>query len=117
MSVLPAELRKKVTSAEDLCLRWLETRTAMELEVYPQIVAVARSVIAEAFSNQVITPGVTTLDDVSWYMRQRFEDLDLRVWFQPYVTVQPRDAVYDGDIPLCSSILIDCSDIAVVYEN
>ncbi len=97
MSVLPAELRKKVKSAEELCLRWLETRTAMELEVYPQIVAIARRVIAEAFSNRVITPGVTTLEDVSWYMRQRFEDLDLRVWFQPYVTVQPFDKVYEAD--------------------
>jgi Xaa-Pro aminopeptidase len=99
MSVLPSKLRKKVTSAEELCLRWLETRTAMELEVYPQIVTIARRVIAEAFSNRVITPGVTTLDDVSWYMRQRFEDLDLPVWFQPYVTVQPYGAEYDDDAP------------------
>ena len=88
--VLPSELRGRLTSAEKLCLRWLETRTAMELEVYPQAVAVARAVIAEAFSNRVISPGVTSLDDVAWFIRQRFEDLDLRPWFQPYVDVQRR---------------------------
>ena len=98
-SVLPAKFRRRVTSAEELCLRWLETRTAMELEVYPQIVEIARRVIAEAFSNRVITPGVTTLSDVSWYMRQRFEDLDLDVWFQPYVTVQPHGEEYEVDAP------------------
>jgi len=99
MSVLPEKLRDRVASAEQLCLRWLETRTASELEVYPQIVAIARSVIAEAFSNRVITPGVTTFEDVAWYIRQRFEDLDLRVWFQPYVTVQPFGVDYDVDAP------------------
>ena len=95
--VLPAELRSRLVSAEKLCLRWLETRSAMELEVYPQAVAIAREVIAEAFSNRVISPGVTTLDDVAWYIRQRFEDLDLRPWFQPYVDVQRRGEKPDRD--------------------
>jgi hypothetical protein len=99
ISVLPTKLRKRVTSAEELCLRWLETRTVMELEVYPQIVAIARRVIAEAFSNRVITPGVTTLSDVSWYMRDRFDELDLPVWFQPDVTVQPYGVDYEVDAP------------------
>ena len=40
-------------------------------------VGIARSVIAEAFSNRVITPGATTTDDVAAYLRQRFEDLGL----------------------------------------
>ena len=48
----------------------------MELEVYPHIVALARRVIAEAFSNSVIVPGVTTNDDVRWWMRQRVAELD-----------------------------------------
>lgn len=85
---LGAELSARLTSAEELCIRWLETRTAMEMEVYPQLVQLARSVIAEAFSNQVVTPGVTTTGDVAWYLRQRFSDLGLPVWFQPYCNVQ-----------------------------
>src|SRR5688500_15109539 len=88
MSVLEPPLRQRVVSAENLVVRWLETRTARELEVYPHIVALARSVVKEAFSSNVITPGVTTTDDVAWYIRQRYADLGLPIWFMPYVNAQ-----------------------------
>jgi hypothetical protein len=80
----------RLASAETLVVRWLESRTAAELEIYPHIVALARGVIAEAFSERVITPGVTTTDDVAWFMRQRYAELDLPVWFMPYVNIQRR---------------------------
>ena len=80
--------RHQLTSAEALCVRWLETRTSLELETYPHIVGIARDVIREAFSNRVITPGVTTTADVAWFIRQRFEDLGLDIWFMPSVDVQ-----------------------------
>ena len=88
MKALDPSMQKRVVSAENLVIRWLETRTPLELEAYPHIVALARSVIREAFSSQVITPGVTTTDDVAWYIRQRYSDLDLPVWFMPYVNIQ-----------------------------
>jgi Xaa-Pro aminopeptidase len=97
MEVLTPKLRKRVTSAEQLCIRWLETRSELELEAYPHIVGLARRVIAEAFSERVITPGVTTTEDVRWYIRQRFEDLNLRPWFQPYVNFQRRGTAYERD--------------------
>src|SRR5687768_5189686 len=62
MEALDAPLRTRVVTAENLVIRWLETRTALELEAYPHIVALARSVVTEAFSSKVITPGVTTTD-------------------------------------------------------
>jgi hypothetical protein len=88
MQSLDEPNRGRVTSAENLVVRWLETRTATELESYPQVVALARSVITEAFSSKVITPGVTTTDDVAWYIRQRYTDLGLPIWFMPYVNIQ-----------------------------
>jgi Xaa-Pro aminopeptidase len=94
---LPPQQRKKLVSAEELCVRWLETRTASEIEVWGHVVALARRVIAEAFSSDVITPGATTTADVYWYIRQRFEDLDLRPWFQPYVNIQRRGEAYEPD--------------------
>jgi len=90
-------LASRLTSAEDLCIRWLETRTALEMQVYPQLVQLARGVISEAFSNKVITPGVTTTDDVAWFIRQRYSDLGLPIWFQPYCNVQRRGTVYGED--------------------
>jgi Xaa-Pro aminopeptidase len=99
MTVLSSSLHERVVSAQDLVIRWLETRTPLELEIYPQIVALARRVIAEAFSSRVITPGATTTDDVGWYIRQRFEQLELPPWFQPYVNFQRRGIGHQRDEP------------------
>ena len=90
---------KRIVPAESLVIRWLETRTAMELEVYPQIVAIARRVIAEAFSDRVITLGATRTADIAWFIRQRFHDLGLDPWFQPYVNVQRRGEITEQDAP------------------
>ncbi|BDX05513.1 Xaa-Pro aminopeptidase [Planctobacterium marinum] len=89
-AALPEAYRQRLVSAENLVLRWLETRSEREKQVYPQVVAIARSVIAEAFSNKIVTPGVTTTDDIAWYLRERFEELQVRPWFQPYVNIQRR---------------------------
>ncbi|MEM1146276.1 MAG: M24 family metallopeptidase [Pseudomonadota bacterium] len=88
LSVLPAPLEQRLVSAEDLVIRWLETRSADEMEAYGHAVALARSVIAEAFSARVITPGVTTTEDVAWYLHQRFQDLNLAPWFHPHMNIQ-----------------------------
>ena len=88
LEVLPEGFEDRLVPAEDLVVRWMETRSEAELEVYPHVVALARGVIAEAFSNRVITPGVTTTDDVAWFIRERFESQGLPIWFMPYVNVQ-----------------------------
>ncbi|HUR81216.1 MAG TPA: M24 family metallopeptidase, partial [Thermoanaerobaculia bacterium] len=84
-----------------LAIRWLEQRTAMELEVYPHIVAIARDVIAEAFSSKVITPGVTTTDDVAWYIRERYAERGLPIWFMPDVNTQRAGVECKADAPFC----------------
>jgi hypothetical protein len=88
LEVLPKDYGNRLVSSEQLVVRWMEQRTASELEIYPAIVSLARAVIAEAFSAKVITPGVTTTDDVAWYIRQRYESLGLPVWFMPDVNSQ-----------------------------
>lgn len=100
-SVLPEQLKGRLVSAEDLVVRWIETRSEQEMEAYGHAVGLARSVISEAFSSRVITPGVTTTDDVAWYLRQRFEDLNLAPWFQPYVNVQRPGVACEEDQPFC----------------
>ncbi len=101
VSALPEHLSGRLVSAEDLVIRWVETRSELELEAYGHVVALARSVISEAFSSRVITPGVTTTDDVAWYIRQRFEDLNLAPWFNPYVNVQRPGLACKADQPFC----------------
>lgn len=100
---LPDELEPRIISGEELAVRWLETRSDLEMEAYGHAVSLARSVISEAFSSKVITPGVTTTDDVAWYLRQRFEDLDLAPWFNPYVNVQRPGQTCEADSPFCGT--------------
>ena len=101
LEVLPQDYADRLVSAEELVVRWAETRTPNEMETYAHTVSLARSVIAEAFSSQVITPGVTTTDDVAWFIRQRFADLGLPVWFIPYVNAQRPGQTCDSDTPFC----------------
>ena len=57
MKVLPSRLQKKVVSAETLAVRWLETRTPREMILFSQLTEITHTIIEEAFSTQVITPG------------------------------------------------------------
>jgi len=99
--VLPSDYAARLTPAEPLVIRWLETRTAAESEIYPHVVALARGVIAEAFSAKVITPGVTTTAEVAWYIRSRFEALGLPIWFFPDVNLQRQGIACKGDEGFC----------------
>lgn len=85
---LGSELSKRFVSAENLCLGWLETRSPQELSVYRHICGIAHDLISEFFSNQVITPDVTSTSDVVWWIRQRITDIGLDTWFQPSISIQ-----------------------------
>ncbi len=79
---------KKVISAERLAIAWIETRTEREMIIYNQLVDMTHDIIAEGFSENVITPGITTTTDVEWWMRQKVTSLGLETWFHPSVDVQ-----------------------------
>lgn len=99
MSALPATLHERVVSSENLAIRWLETRTPAEMAIYPSIVRTAHAVIGEAFSRQVITPGVTTAEQVQWWYRDRLLALGLTPWFHPSVAIQRQgtSGMIEGD--------------------
>ena len=92
MSVLPSSLQAKVVSSEPLALAWLETRTQLEVDVYPMLTNIGHRIIAEAFSNTVITPGVTTTEDIIWWLRDKTTQLGLVNWFHPSVSIQRASA-------------------------
>lgn len=89
---LPTEYKNKVVSAEKLAVGWLETRTAREMQIYPQLVNETHKIIAQGFSEQVITPGLTSTEDVEWWFRQKIRDLGYDTWFHPTVSIQRADA-------------------------
>jgi len=88
MQYLPKAYKKKVVSAERLATGWIETRTAREMVIYNQLVDITHDIIAEAFSEKVVTPGITTTTDVEWWMRDKVTALGLETWFHPSVDVQ-----------------------------
>jgi len=74
--------------AELLPLEYLETRLPEMLPVYRDMMQIAHTLIARAFSGEVITPGKTTTADVVWWLRQKVNDLGLGTWFHPSVDAQ-----------------------------
>jgi Xaa-Pro aminopeptidase len=82
--------RGRVVRRDLLALQYIEERLPEMLPVYRQMQELVHETIATAFSNQVITPGRTTTQDVVWWLRQRVADAGLNDWFQPSVSVQRR---------------------------
>ncbi len=136
---LPKKYHNRIISAEQLAVRWIETRTEREMVLYNQLVDITHDIIAEAFSEKVITPGVTKTSEVVWWMRQKITDLGLDTWFHPIVDVQrtsegrqsdfysfsdkPEDMVIlPGDLLHCDigitylRLNTDCQELAYVLK-
>ncbi|NER13868.1 M24 family metallopeptidase [Leptobacterium flavescens] len=92
-SYLPSKYKQKIVSAEKLAIAWIETRTPREMVIYNQLVAITHNIIEEAFSEKVITPGITTTTDVEWWMREKVTQLGLETWFHPSVDIQRSNEV------------------------
>jgi hypothetical protein len=76
----------RLVSAEKACIRWLETLSERELDLYEEVCGVAHGLIASCFSKRAIAPGVTTSDDLRWRFWQTASDLGVQISFQPYFT-------------------------------
>jgi len=137
---LPQNFEDKLVSAEKLAVAWIETRTEKEMELYNTLVKVTHDIIDEAFSKKVITPGVTSTDDVVWWMRQKVTDMGLETWFHPTIDVQrssealkshiesfskakEKDVILPGDLLHCDfgityiGLNTDCQQHAYVLKE
>lgn len=100
----------RVIRAERLAHDYISIRIPEMLPIYREMMKTVHAIIAEAFSNKVITPGKTTTQDVVWWMRQKTQDLGFGTWFQPSVSVQrkgvdlssnPNPIIQRGDVLHC----------------
>ena len=116
VAALSPALRTRLVSGEGLSIGWLETRTPMEMKIYPGIVRLAHAVLGEGFSSKVIKPGVTTVDDVVWWYRERLARLGVDTWFHPSVgiTRQGQAALLEGDTVIQKGDLLWC-DFGITY--
>ncbi|WP_232835135.1 M24 family metallopeptidase [Pleomorphovibrio marinus] len=85
---LGEDYSQRLVSAKDLAVGWLETRSQPEMDAYRQLQSIAHAIIAEGLSEKVITPGITTTEDVVWWYREKIKSLKLDTWFHPTVDLQ-----------------------------
>ena len=104
--LFPEDIKKKFCSAEQLCIRWLETRLDEEMEVYHRVNKLAHEIISETFSPERVYPGITTSQDLEWYMLERITSYGLPYWFPPDVYIHRKGettngVIHRGDILHC----------------
>ena len=76
----------RLVRAELLPLDYIAIRVPEMMDTYRQMMLTVHNLISRAFSNEVITPGKTTTEDVVWWLRQQVNDMGLGLWFHPSVS-------------------------------
>ncbi len=117
MEALDDDLKAKICSAEKVCVGILETRLPEEMDAYHGIMQIAHTMIGEAFSSKVIIPGVTTNDDVKYWMLQKVIDLGLEPWFDFEVSVRRAHVgEIEGETVIMPGDVLHC-DVGLRYLN
>jgi len=116
---IDAKYVERLHSAESMCILWLETLLEEELDLYERAIQIAHALIAETYSPEVITPGVTTVDDLIYAYWQKAADLGLQTAFDPSFSIRGRDpAVLEkygtDDRVIRRGDLLHC-DVGVIY--
>ncbi|HET7437347.1 MAG TPA: M24 family metallopeptidase [Thermoanaerobaculia bacterium] len=79
---------KRFVSAEPLLEEYLDTRTDAERPIYTEMVQLTETLVKRALSNEVITPGKTTVGDVRRWLFDALWCNRVSTWFQPDIRVQ-----------------------------
>lgn len=82
---------ERLVSAEKLIAQFRGRRVALELIEFSKIAELTRSMLDRALSNEVITPGKTTLGDVMWWLDEERVRLGLESGWNATVYVSPPD--------------------------
>lgn len=105
------EWTKRFVYPELLPLEFIAIRVPEMEPTYNQMMRVVHSLIERAFSNEVITPGKTTSQDVVWWLRQEVNRMGLGVWFHPSVRVQRKGATGVRILDEAKTIVIERGDV------
>ncbi|KAI0722744.1 hypothetical protein C8Q76DRAFT_766893 [Earliella scabrosa] len=91
-----------------LSVEYVAARVPGQLEYYRVLQEITWALVEEAFSERVITPGVTTTEDVEWWYREKMLLLNVTTWNHPRVSVitpesfpgwsGTRDVIRPGDL-------------------
>ncbi len=111
MATLGADYKDRIKPAENLALEYQELRLPEMLPVYRDMMAIVHSLISRAFSSEVIKPGITTDQDVVWWLRQKVNDAGMGTWFQPSVEIQRKGLTAANRLNRKEGLVIERGDV------
>lgn len=111
--------------AEALAIGWLETRLPDEVGPMGEACSIAHGFLRRALSSDVVEPGVTSTEDVAWWLAQVSHDNGYSNWFHPGVSVQregdaistPADGAQDRVIERGDLVHIDFGIVHAGYHT
>lgn len=107
------EAESRFSSAADLIEEYLDTRISEEYEHYLAAVKLTETIARRAFSNEVITPGLTTVGDVRRWLYDALWEHGVRTWFQPDLRVQRQG----GGLPTSRGFLAVAPESTVILPG
>ena len=94
VKVLGETYVSRFVSAEKLASEFRSRRVTAEIAAFSRAGELSRNIAEKAFSNDVITPGVTTLADVAWWMKEQLHENGLGSSFgMPSVYITGPDGI------------------------
>jgi len=116
-NALDAKYRSRLVSAKKVVIGWYETRTPWEVSFFRHLCGIAHDLIKEMYSNAVITPDVTTADDVRWWAAERIKNMNMEYWFFPSFSIKrspEAQAKYGNDNVIRRGDVLHC-DVGISY--
>jgi Xaa-Pro aminopeptidase len=71
VETLGEKYAERLVSAEKLIADFRSRRVDSEIVAFANACEITRQILERALSNEVITPGVTTLNDVAWWIKEQ----------------------------------------------
>jgi Xaa-Pro aminopeptidase len=71
VEILGKKYAERLVSAEKLIADFRSRRVDSEIVAFANACEITRQILERALSNEVITPGVTTLNDVAWWIKEQ----------------------------------------------
>lgn len=117
-SAIGPKYQPRLVSAKKIVMGWFETRTPWEESFFRHMAGLTHDLIEEFFSNAVITPDVTTISDVTWWIVERIREKKLNYWFFPSIDIERssenRNRYGKDDTVIRRGDLLHC-DVGISY--
>ena len=115
---LGEDIMNKMVNDDLLAMKFMEIRTPTELKLMPEVMSVAHDIMERMYTTYVIKPGITTTNDLEWFMKEEVNKLGLTYWFEPTMDLQRKngdESRYDSCV-IQKGDLLHC-DFGIYYMN